>query len=50
MVIYKISMDLIEDETEEVKKTKIAVHQNLAMSLNGSEDYNEAIEHCDIVL
>lgn len=46
---YKDAIELvayIEKDDQKLKDLKVACHQNLAMCLNQTEDYVEAIYHC----
>lgn len=45
-------LDLIEHDRDrkDVKEMMVSVHQNLAICLNQTEDYDEAIFHCNEAL
>lgn len=38
------------DDTVDIINVKVALNQNLAMCLNYTEDYDEAIYHCGLAL
>ena len=53
--LYRETIDLLDmiDKPEEVKdykEVRVSVHQNLAMTLNFLEEYDEAIQNCDEAL
>ena len=43
-------LESVEDNSQEVLDLKVSLNQNLAMCLNFTEDFKEAIHHCDQVI